>query len=141
MTDIMAAICLVQLERYQEMLEKRREIIEIYNKAMDELGVEYLNHYSDNVSSSGHLYLVKLTEKSTEERNDFIIKMAEQGVACNVHYKPLPMHTAYKNLGFDIKDFPNAYSQYANEVSLPLNTKMSIEDAMYVVEKMKEILS
>ena len=141
MTDIMAAIGLVQLERYEEMLEKRKEIIEIYNKAMNELGVEYLNHYSNNASSSGHLYLVKLSGKSVEERNDFIIKMAEQGIFCNVHYKPLPMLTAYKNLGFDIKDFPNAYSQYSNEVSLPLNTKMSLEDALYVVEKMKEILS
>ncbi len=141
MTDIMAAIGLVQLERYEEMLEKRKEIIEIYNKAMNELGVEYLNHYSNNASSSGHLYLVKLSGKSVEERNDFIIKMAEQGIFCNVHYKPLPMLTAYKNLGFDIKDFPNAYSQYSNEVSLPLNTKMSLEDAFYVVEKMKEILS
>ena len=141
MTDIMAAIGLVQLERYEEMLEKRKEIIEIYNKAMNELGVEYLNHYNNNASSSGHLYLVKLSGKSVEERNDFIIKMAEQGIFCNVHYKPLPMLTAYKNLGFDIKDFPNAYSQYSNEVSLPLNTKMSLEDAFYVVEKMKEILS
>ena len=141
MTDIMAAIGLTQLDRYPEMLAKRRQIIEMYNKAMDELGIEYLNHYDDVSQSSGHLYLARLTGKSCDDRNLFIEKMAEKGIACNVHYKPLPMHTAYKNLGFDIKDYPNAYNQFANEVSLPLNTKMSLEDAEYVIEVMKEILN
>ena len=139
MTDIMGAIGLVQLERYPEMLKKRREFIEMYDKAMDELGIEHLDHYTDNAESSGHLYLAKLTGKSTEYRNEFIIKLAERGIACNVHYKPLPMHTAYKNLGFDIKDYPNAYAQFANEVSLPLNTKMTLEDVEYVIENIKEI--
>lgn len=140
MTDIMAAIGLTQLDRYPEMLAKRRQIIEMYNKAMDELGIEYLNHYDDVSQSSGHLYLTRLTGKTNDERNLFIEKMAEMGIACNVHYKPLPMHTAYKNLGFDIKDYPNAYNQFANEVSLPLNTKMSLEDAEYVIEVMKKII-
>lgn len=139
MTDIMGAIGLVQLERYPEMLKKRREFIEMYDKAMDELGIEHLDHYTDNAESSGHLYLARLTGKSTEYRNEFIIKLAERGIACNVHYKPLPMHTAYKNLGFDIKDYPNAYAQFANEVSLPLNTKMTLEDVEYVIENIKEI--
>ena len=139
MTDIMGAIGLVQLKRYPEMLKKRREFIEMYDKAMDELGIEHLDHYTDNAESSGHLYLAKLTGKSMEYRNEFIIKLAERGIACNVHYKPLPMHTAYKNLGFDIKDYPNAYAQFANEVSLPLNTKMTIEDVEYVIENIKEI--
>ncbi len=139
MTDIMGAIGLVQLDRYPEMLKKRREFIEMYDKAMDELGIEHLDHYTDNAESSGHLYLAKLTGKSMEYRNEFIIKLAERGIACNVHYKPLPMHTAYKNLGFDIKDYPNAYTQFANEVSLPLNTKMTLEDVEYVIENIKEI--
>lgn len=139
MTDIMGAIGLVQLERYPEMLKKRRKFIEMYDKAMDELGIEHLDHYTDNAQSSGHLYLARLTGKSTEYRNEFIIKLAERGIACNVHYKPLPMHTAYKNLGFDIKDYPNAYAQFANEVSLPLNTKMTLEDVEYVIENIKEI--
>ena len=139
MTDIMGAIGLVQLERYPEMLKKRREFIELYDKAMDELGIEHLDHYNDKNTSSGHLYLARLTGKTMEYRNEFIIKLAERGIACNVHYKPLPMHTAYKNLGFDIKDFPNAYAQFANEVSLPLNTKMTEEDVMYVIDNVKEI--
>ena len=139
MTDIMGAIGLVQLERYPEMLKKRREFIEMYDKAMDELGIEHLDHYTDDAQSSGHLYFARLTGKSTEYRNEFIIKLAERGIACNVHYKPLPMHTAYKNLGFDIKDYPNAYAQFANEVSLPLNTKMTLEDVEYVIENIKEI--
>lgn len=139
MTDIMGAIGLVQLDRYPEMLKKRRKYIEMYNKAMDELGIEHLDHYNDKNTSSGHLYLTRLTGKSMEYRNEFIIKLAERGVACNVHYKPLPMHTAYKNLGFDIKDYPNAYAQFANEVSLPLNTRMTEEDVEYVIDNIKEI--
>jgi len=139
MTDIMGAIGLVQLERYPQMLKKRREFIEMYDKAMDELGIEHLEHYTDDALSSGHLYLARLTGKTMEYRNEFIIKLAERGIACNVHYKPLPMHTAYKNLGFDIKDYPNAYNQFANEVSLPLNTKMTLEDVEYVIDNIKEI--
>ncbi len=141
MTDIMAAIGLVQLDRYPDMLAKRKEIIGIYNAMADRLGIAYLNHYTDSAQSSGHLYLSRLSGKDMAYRNEFIIKMAECGIACNVHYKPLPLLTAYKNLGFDIADYPNAYKQFANEVSLPLNTKMSLEDAEYVAENVKEIFA
>ncbi|MBR2885390.1 MAG: DegT/DnrJ/EryC1/StrS family aminotransferase [Clostridia bacterium] len=140
MTDIMAAIGLAQLERYDEILKKRREIIGIYDEAMKTLDVEYLHHFGDDFASDGHLYLVRLCGKDSAYRNDLIIKMAERGIVCNVHYKPLPMHTAYKNLGFDIKDYPNAQRQFENEISLPLNTKMSIEDAQYVVKVFSELL-
>ncbi len=140
MTDIMSAIGLVQLERYPEMLKKRKSIIEIYNKTMDEMGIEYLKHYTEDNTSSGHLYLTRLTGRTYEERNEFINRLAEIGIACNVHYKPLPMHTAYKKLGFDINDYPNAYAQFANEVSLPLNTKMTLEDAEYVADMVRETL-
>ena len=139
MTDIAASIGLVQLERYCEMLAKRKKLIEIYNKELAGI-VEFLPHYTEDYLSSGHLYLINLTGKTLEERNEFIIKMAESGVACNVHYKPLPMLSAYKNLGFDIADFPNAYAKFVNEVSLPLNSKMSEDDAYYVCQKVKEIL-
>ena len=138
MTDIMAAIGLVQLDRYPDMLAKRKEIIGIYNAMADRLGIAYLNHYTDSAQSSGHLYLSRLSGKDMAYRNEFIIKMAECGIACNVHYKPLPLLTAYKNLGFDIADYPNAYNQFANEVSLPLNTKMSLEDAVYVTQSVGE---
>lgn len=140
MTDIMAAIGLTQLERYDDILKKRREIINIYDKAMENLNVEYLRHCGDDFVSDGHLYLVRLNGKDSQLRNELIIKMAEQGIVCNVHYKPLPMHTAYKNLGFDIKDFPNAYKQFENEISLPLNTKMTLEDAQYVVKVFSDLL-
>lgn len=140
MTDIMAAIGLAQLERYPDMLAKRKKLIGIYDAVLDELGIEHLDHYTDNAQSSGHLYLSRLVGKDSTYRNEFIIKMAECGIACNVHYKPLPLLTAYKNLGFDIADYPNAYAQFANEVSLPLNTKMSIEDAQYVAEVVKKIM-
>lgn len=140
MTDIMAAIGLAQLDRYDEILKKRREIIEIYDTAMKELDVQYLRHYGDDFASDGHLYLVRLNGKDSSFRNEFIIKMAEAGIVCNVHYKPLPMHTAYKNLGFDIKDFPNAYCQFGNEISLPLNTKMTLDDARYVVKVFADLL-
>jgi len=141
MTDIMAAIGLTQLNRYDEILKKRRDIINVYDAAMKKLNVEYLHHYGDDFASDGHLYLVRLCGKDSAYRNELIIKMAEQGIMCNVHYKPLPMHTAYKNLGFDIKDYPNAYRQFENEISLPLNTKMTIEDAQYVVKVFADILS
>lgn len=134
MTDIMAAIGLGQLERYSELLEKRRKYIEMYDDAFEKNGIDYLQHYTSDSSSSGHLYLTRLTGKNSEFRNKFIIKMAESGIVCNVHYKPLPMHTAYKNLGFDIADFPNAYKQFENEVTMPLNTKMTGDDVLYAAE-------
>lgn len=139
MTDIAAAMGLVQLDRYETMLNRRRDIIGRYDKAMDELGVWHLSHYDDNNCSSGHLYLTRTPGISCETRNEIITKMAELGVVTNVHYKPLPMMTAYKNLGFDIKDYPNAYSQFENEISLPLNTKMSDADVEYVIEMMHYI--
>lgn len=140
MTDIMAVVGLAQLDRYPEMLAKRREYITMYDEAMEPMGIEPLKHYTSAGTSSGHLYLTRLTGKTYEYRNDFIIKLAERGIACNVHYKPLPMHTAYKNLGFNIADYPNAYAQFANEVTLPLNTKMTAEDVEYVIENIKGIL-
>lgn len=140
MTDVMAGIGLAQMKRYQKMLERRREIIKKYDKALSECEVQVLNHYDENHASSGHLYLVRLLGKSFEERNAVIIKMAERGIACNVHYKPLPMMTAYKNLGFDIADFPNAYAQYVNEVTLPLNTRMNDEDVEYVILNFVDII-
>lgn len=140
MTDVMAGIGLAQLKRYPEMLYRRRQIIEKFNEGLKDCNVQVLNHYSDNHSSSGHLYLVRLLDKTVEERNEIIIKMAERGIACNVHYKPLPMMTAYKNLGFDIADYPNAYDMYHNEITLPLNTRMTDEDVEYVIENFVEII-
>ena len=139
MTDIMAAIGLRQLDRYPSMLERRKEIIEKYDKACDELGMEHLTHYTENSISSGHLYLVRLAGLGDKERREVIIKMAEAGVTCNVHYKPLPMMTAYKALGWDIKDFPNAYKLYENEITLPLHTKLSDEDVEYVLNTFKKV--
>ena len=141
MTDIMAAIGLMQLKRYPGMLARRREIIERYNEGLKNQQVEVLNHYGENHSSSGHLYLVRLTGKDVEFRNNVITRMAEKGIACNVHYKPLPMMTAYRNLGFDIDDYPNAYNQYCNEVSLPLHTCLTDEQVDYVIENFVEIIS
>lgn len=140
MTDIMAAIGLKQLERYPAMLQRRKEIIHRYDEAFRPLGVETLEHYGDNYSSSGHLYMTRIPGISEEQRNEIIVKMAEQGIACNVHYKPMPMMTAYKNLGFDIKDFPNAYMHYANEITLPLHTKLTDENVDYVIEQFGKIL-
>ena len=137
----MAGIGLAQLKRYPEMLYRRRQIIERYNEGLKNCNVQVLNHYDDNHSSSGHLYLVRLLGKTEAERNDVISKMAERGIACNVHYKPLPMMTAYKNLGFDIKDYPNAYNQYVNEVTLPLHTRLSDEDIEYIIANFVEIIS
>ena len=128
MTDISAAIGLVQIRRYAELLHRRRQIVERYNEALKDCNVQVLNHYGDDHQSSGHLYLVRLLGKDCEYRNEVIRKMAERGIACNVHYKPLPMMTAYKNLGFDIKDYPNAYRQFENEVTLPLHTRLTDED-------------
>lgn len=141
MTDIMAAIGLMQMKRYSGMLARRREIIERYNEGLKNQQVEVLNHYGENHSSSGHLYLVRLIGKDVEFRNDVINKMAERGIACNVHYKPLPMMTAYRNLGFDIDDYPNAYNQYSNEVSLPLHTCLTNEQVDYVIKNFIEIIN
>ena len=140
MTDIMAAIGLAQFERYPAMLKRRKEIIGKYDEALKPLGVEVLSHYTDEYESSGHLYLTKVPNITVEQRNEIIIKMAEEGVACNVHYKPLPMHTAYKNLGFDIKNYPNAYKHFANEISLPLHTRLTDEEVEYVIEKYRKVL-
>jgi len=140
MTDIAAGMGLVQMQRYEAMLNRRKAIITKYDKAMDELGVIHLKHYDDENCSSGHLYLTRIPNVSLEERNTIITKLAEQGVATNVHYKPLPMMTAYKNLGFDIKDYPNAYAQFANEITLPLDTRLTDEDVEYVIEKYKEVV-
>lgn len=140
MTDIMAAIGLKQLERYPAMLQRRKEIIHRYDKAFRPFGVETLEHYGDNYSSSGHLYMTRIPGISEEQRNEIIVKMAEQGIACNVHYKPMPMMTAYKNMGFDIKDFPNAYMHYANEITLPLHTKLTDENVDYVIATYKDVL-
>lgn len=141
MTDIMAAIGIQQLKRYPELLRRRRQIIETFNEAFKDLPVEVLNHFDNYHSSSGHLYLVRLKDKDIDQRNELIVKMAERGIACNVHYKPLPMMTAYQALGFDIKDYPNAYNQYRNEVSLPLHTRLTEEDVNYVIDNFKEILA
>lgn len=143
MTDIMAAIGLVQLKRYPEMLYRRRQIISRYNEALKDLPVQVLNHYPEDdttTTSSGHLYITRLLGRTDEERREVIVKMAERGIACNVHYKPLPMMTAYKALGFDIKDYPNAYAQFANEVTLPLHTRLSNEDVDYVISNYVDII-
>ena len=134
MTDIMASLGIAQLKRYPHILERRKEIIKMYNEGLKDLNVSVLPHYTDINESCGHLYLVRILDFGEKERNEFIIKMAELGVATNVHYKPLPMHTGYKNLGFDIKDYPNAYNLYKNEVTLPLHTCLSDEDVFYVIE-------
>ena len=143
MTDIMAAIGLVQLKRYPEMLYRRRQVISRYNEALKDLPVQVLNHYPEDdttTTSSGHLYITRLLGRTDEERREVIVKMAERGIACNVHYKPLPMMTAYKALGFDIKDYPNAYAQFANEVTLPLHTRLSDEDVDYVISNYVDII-
>ena len=138
MTDIMAAIGLVQMKRYPALLERRKQIIGMYDDALKGCNVQVLNHYTDEHTSSGHLYLVRLLGKDSEYRNNVITEMAKREIACNVHYKPLPMMTAYKALGFDIKDYPNAYAQFCNEITLPLHTKLTDEMVEYVIENFKE---
>ena len=138
MTDIMAGIGLAQLERYPKMLERRYEIVRKYNDGLNGCNVILPEHRGADWCSSHHLYMVRLCGKGAEERNEFIVRMAERGIACNVHYKPLPMMTAYKALGFDIKDFPNAYHLYENEVTLPLHTRLSDEDIEYVIDNFKQ---
>ncbi len=141
MTDIAAAMGLAQFKRYPQMLKRRKEIIEKYDAALKPLNIHTLNHYTEEWESSGHLYLTRIPNITAQQRNEIIIKMAEADIACNVHYKPLPMHTAYKALGFDIKDFPNAYAQFENEISLPLHTGLSDEMVDYVIENYRNILS
>lgn len=141
MTDVMAGIGLAQLKRYPEMLYRRRQIIERYNEGLNGCDVQVLDHFGDDYSSSGHLYLVRLLGEDVEYRNAVIERMAERGIACNVHYKPLPMMTAYKNLGFDIVDYPNAYNQYHNEITLPLHTSLTDEDVEYVISNFVDIIT
>ncbi|MDE6337257.1 MAG: DegT/DnrJ/EryC1/StrS family aminotransferase [Muribaculaceae bacterium] len=141
MTDIMAGIGLAQIKRYPELLRRRRQLIERYNVALEPYPVEVLQHYGNDHSSSGHLYMVRVEGISVEQRNEIIVRMAERGIATNVHYKPLPMMTAYRELGFDIKDFPNAYDQYHNEITLPLHTHLSDDDVEYILENFIDIIS
>lgn len=141
MTDIMGGFGLVQLKRYDGLMKRRKELIDMYDKALLPLGIQRLQHYGDDFASSGHLYLVRIPSIGETDRNEIIIKMAEVGVACNVHYKPLPMFTAYKNLGFGVKDYPNAFNMYKNEITLPLHTLLSDEDVEYVVESLKRSMN
>ena len=140
MTDVVAGLGLAQFERYPSMLARRREIIERFNAAFTGLPVSLMQHYGEEFESSGHLYLVRLVGRTRDDANRVIEQMAERGIACNVHYKPLPMMTAYKQLGFDIANYPNAFSLFENEVTLPLNTKMSNEDVEYVIENFIEVV-
>lgn len=140
MTDIMAAIGLAQMQRYPDLLARRKQIITRYNQVMDTLPVSYLRHYGEDFASSGHLYLVRLNGRDEQFRNDLITKMAEREIATNVHYKPLPMHTAYKKLGFDIKDYPNAFAMYRNEVTLPLHTLLTDEQVEFLLETFDQLL-
>ena len=140
MTDIMAGIGLAQMKRYPAMLARRKEIIARYDAAFKPLGVEVLDHYNDEHQSSGHLYITRIPGAGLKERQEIIIKMAEAGIATNVHYKPLPMMTAYKNLGFDIKDYPNAYKRFENEITLPLHTCLTDEEVEYIIENYSKIV-
>lgn len=140
MTDIMAGIGLKQLNRYPEMLARRREIIEKYDVMSDELSIKHLFHYTEDSISSGHLYLTRVPGISDQERREIIIKLAERGISTNVHYKPLPMMTAYKEMGWKIKDFPNAYNYYVNLITLPLHTKLSDGDVDYIIYNFKKII-
>ena len=140
MTDVIAGIGLAQMKRYKGLLARRKEIIGKYDAAFKPLGVEVLNHYTDEHQSSGHLYITRVPGITLEQRHEIIVKMAEAGVACNVHYKPLPMMTGYKKLGFDIEDYPNAYKRFGNEITLPLHTKLTDEEVEYVIENFKKIV-
>lgn len=140
MTDITAAIGLRQLDRYEGLLRERRAINEAYNSAFELLGIEVMPHYTEDYTSTGHLYLSRVPGVGDSERREIINKMAEQGIACNVHYKPLPMHTAYKALGFDIKNYPNSYNRYINEISLPNHTLLEADDLEYVIDCYNTIL-
>ena len=140
MTDIMAGIGLAQMKRYPAMLARRKEVIGRYDTAFKPLGIEVLDHYNDNHQSSGHLYITRVPGAGLEERQEIIVKMTEAGIATNVHYKPLPMMTAYKNLGFDIKDYPNAYKRFVNEITLPLHTCLTDEEVDYIIENYCQIV-
>lgn len=140
MTDVHAGIGLAQLSRYEEILKRRKEIISRYDSAFRPLGIKTLNHYTEEYQSSGHLYITRVPNITLEQRQEIIVKMAEVGIACNVHYKPLPMMTAYINLGFDIKDYPNAYAQFENEITLPLHTCLKDEEIEYVIETFIDIV-
>lgn len=141
MTDIMAGIGLAQLKRYPEMLRRRRQLIERYNVALEPYGVEVLPHFGNEHSSSGHLYMTRIPGITVEQRNNIIVKMAERGIATNVHYKPLPMMTAYKALGYDIKDFPNAFDRYHNEITLPLHTRLTDEEVDYILDNYIDVIT
>lgn len=141
MTDVAAAMGLAQFERYPQMLKRRREIIEKYDNAFKPLGIKVLTHYSEKYSSSGHLYITRVPNITAEQRSEIITLMAQKGIACNVHYKPLPLHTAYKQMGFDIRNYPNAYAQFANEITLPLHTCLTDEEVDYIIENYCEIVT
>lgn len=134
MTDVAAAMGLAQMQRYDALLSRRKDIIQRYDAAFKPLGVQVLKHYTEDYQSSGHLYITRIPGITSDQRNEIIIRMAEQGIACNVHYKPLPMMTAYKNLGFDVADYPNAYRYFANEITLPLHTCLTDEMINYVID-------
>ena len=140
MTDVVAAIGLGQMKRYKDLLARRKQIIEKYDAAFKQLGILTLNHYTDEHQSSGHLYITRIPGISIEQRNEIIVKMAEAGVTCNVHYKPLPMMTAYKQMGFDIKDYPNAYDYFKNEITLPLHTLLKDEEVDFIIEQFSRIV-
>lgn len=140
MTDVLASIGLAQIKRYDSLLARRKEIISRYDENFRSLGIETLDHYNDNHNSSGHLYLTRIPGISGEDRNKIIEDMAEKGIACNVHYKPLPLLTAYKNLGFNIENYPNAFDHYENEITLPLHTKLTDEEVDYVIEEYSNIV-
>ena len=140
MTDIMAAIGLVQMKRYPTLLARRKEIIQRYNAAFKPIGIEVLDHYNNVHQSSGHLYITRVPDADIEGRQEIIVRMAERGIATNVHYKPLPMMTAYRNMGFDIANYPNAYAHFVNEITLPLHTCLSDEDVAYIIENYIDIV-
>lgn len=140
MTDMAAGLGLAQLKRYPDLLARRKAIIERFDAAFRPFGVETLDHYTDKHESSGHLYITRIPGIGEEKRNEFIIKMGEAGISCNLHYKPLPMFTAYKNLGYDIKDFPNAFKHYENEITLPLHTKLTDEEVDYIIQEFTKLL-
>ncbi len=140
MTDVAAAMGLAQLKRYPQMLKRRKEIIERYDAAFKPLGLKVLEHYTGEHLSSGHLYITCVPNVTLDQRNEIIIKMAELGITCNVHYKPLPMHTAYKNLGFEINNYPNAYKNFENEITLPLHTCLTDEEVDYIIKNYSEIV-
>ncbi len=140
MTDITAAIGLRQLDRYLGMLERRFEIIKRYDACCDELGISHLIHHTDYMDSSNHLYLIRIPGIGVDQRNDLITKLAENGVSTNVHYKPLPMMTAYMDYGWDIKDFPNSFDYYHNLITLPLHTKLTDEDVNFIIENLEKVM-